>query len=189
MKCPTNRCDRALFRWTEVQFPPAEAGGSHQQMSARASSEIPPFVAWHSGRQNSTGRWTSFCVIAYTGRFGEGIFGRKATSIPSHLLSAVPEKKTCGERSRTMGHPQFQNQKRRPIKYTNGLATRQRDLAVGLYCSGSFCRLRGSKSAVTLSRSECGRCAVNPPICIQDTRICILVNGHVDWSLQVGSFR
>jgi len=38
-------------------------------------------------------------------------------------LSAAPEKKTCGERSRTMRRLKFQNQKPRPIKYANGLAT------------------------------------------------------------------
>jgi hypothetical protein len=36
--------------------------------------------------------------------------GREATSKPSHLLSVAADKKTCGERSRTMGHPQDQRQ-------------------------------------------------------------------------------
>jgi hypothetical protein len=44
-----------------------------QQDLSRASFEISPFVAWHSGRQNSTGRETSFWVIAYTVRFVEEV--------------------------------------------------------------------------------------------------------------------
>jgi hypothetical protein len=36
--------------------------------------------------------------------------GREATSKASHLLSVTADKKTCGERSRTMGRPQDQRQ-------------------------------------------------------------------------------
>ena len=55
----------------EANCPRNEAGPP--QVSSRASSEISPFVAWHSGRQNSTGRETSFWVIAYTVRFVEEV--------------------------------------------------------------------------------------------------------------------
>lgn len=42
------------------------------------SGEKSPFVAWHSARQDSTGRETSFCVVAYTGRFGGGVLTGQA---------------------------------------------------------------------------------------------------------------
>src|SRR4029077_8467246 len=47
-----------------------EAGSrTHPRMLARTSFEKSPFVAWHGGRQNSTGRETSFWLIAHTGLF------------------------------------------------------------------------------------------------------------------------
>src|SRR4029077_19192699 len=42
----------------EANCPRNEAGPP--QVSSRASFENSPFVAWHSGRQNSTGHGTSF---------------------------------------------------------------------------------------------------------------------------------
>jgi hypothetical protein len=64
-------------------------------MSPGSSSEISPFVAWHGETQRAIvracgqrwktlGTWRPvFCVISYTGRFGGGVFGRKATSKPA----------------------------------------------------------------------------------------------------------
>jgi hypothetical protein len=62
--------------------------GSRQDLP-RASFEKSPFVAWQIAGQNSTGRETSFCVVAYSGRFGGVEFGGKATPKASHpsLLS------------------------------------------------------------------------------------------------------
>jgi hypothetical protein len=48
------------------------------KFTRRSLGEGGPFVAWHSRRQNSTGRWTSFCVVAYTVRFGEGVLTGQA---------------------------------------------------------------------------------------------------------------
>jgi hypothetical protein len=114
-------------------------------MSPRASFEKSPFVAWHSGRQNSTGRATSFCVIAYTGR-PNPVWNVKIAKGKSVGIRILPEtEQGAWQKSREhngngsrgnvktappfvrrggqkVGHPQFQNQKRRPIKYTNGLA-------------------------------------------------------------------
>jgi hypothetical protein len=86
-----------------VLFAPARRslgmGGSRASCARRSSPAVAnssgegrPFVAWHSGRQNSTGRETSFCVIAYTGRFGDGVFGRKATSKPAPFVRCDGEK-------------------------------------------------------------------------------------------------
>jgi hypothetical protein len=69
---------------------PSESQG--KQDLSRAPFENSPLVAWHSGRQNSTGHETSFRVIAYTGRFVEGVFGRKATSRPATTKRRVAQR-------------------------------------------------------------------------------------------------
>jgi hypothetical protein len=61
------------------------SAGCRQDLPS-SSSENSPFVAWHSGRENSTGRETSFCVVEYTGRFGGEAFGRKQRQNPHPSL-------------------------------------------------------------------------------------------------------
>src|SRR4029077_14726233 len=62
----------------EATCPRNEAGPP--QVSSRASFEISPFVAWHSGRQNSTGHGTSLGAIAFTRRSPK--FGRRRVHWP-----------------------------------------------------------------------------------------------------------
>ena len=87
------------YRAQTAHWEPAARETVSQQDLSRSSSEISPFVAWHSGRQDSTGHETSFraiaparrsvCVGGYTGRFGGVAFDGSATSKPAPFANGA----------------------------------------------------------------------------------------------------
>jgi hypothetical protein len=130
----------------EANCPRNEAGSP--QVSSRASLENSPVVAWHSGRQNSTGRETSFWAIAYTGRLDDAVFGGEATSKPAPFADGA---KGCGTRkikSRTKTSqlqdelPEWVHHKRGVVNGGDTLAKRwaNRPYLIGRRCSPS-CKL------------------------------------------------
>ncbi len=92
----------------------------NKQDLSRASFENPPFVAWHSGRQNSTGRETSFWVIAYTGRFGEGYLAERQRRRLPTLREKLEGWATRNFNNRSKGHEALERPSHPPAPFANG---------------------------------------------------------------------